>query len=340
MGGIDTLDLGSVTKKLIDAHGVTGNEMAASRVAFELLEPLVDKAEIDWMGNVIGYKFSQKKGAKKLLFDAHIDQIGFLVTGFSPDGFVKFHALGPGEDVLPGSEVTVLTENGPLTGVVGWVPKTPAQTGQEEMPKLRDMFIDLGFSEEEARSKVQVGDCVSFGRDAVDLLGDAIAGKSTDDRVCFVSILRALELLKDTPLNVDVIAVGARARGYADAPDYVIALDVSGAAPLGKGPIIAIGSDSNLKFAERLMEVARAKEIRYVPRSIPTVSGTNAKHYQVAGTGAVTCVVSFPQKYMHTPTEIVRTRDIEAVAKLLAEFAASFDGSLQGGEPHERQTHR
>lgn len=334
------MNLKEVTKSLIDAYGVTGNEYAVAKIACDLLTPLVDRAEVDPLGNVVGYRFSGKTGAKKLLFDAHIDQIGFMVTGFTPDGFVRFHALAP-EDSLPGSELTVLTREGPLTGVVGWVPAPAgAKGGQGEIPRVQDLFIDLGLTEEEAREKIEIGDFISYGCDAIDLLGDAVAGKSTDDRACFVSILHALELLKDRPLDVDIIAVGstkeefdgsgARARGYADAPDYVIALDVSGAASPGAGALISIGSDSSRPLAERLMEVARAKRIPYLPRSIPAVSGTNAKHYQVAGSGAVTCVVSQPQKYMHFPVEIVRMCDVEAIGRLLAEFAVSFDGSLQG----------
>jgi endoglucanase len=335
------LNLIEDTKRLLDAHGVSGNEYGASRFAADLLSPYVDEAGVDPWGNAYGYRYCGKKNAKKILLDAHIDQIGYVVIGFTADGFVRFQSLGTNEDTLVGSELSILTKNGPLKGVVGYVPsfETITKGAENNVPEIKDMFIDLGFNKEEAMESVEIGDFIGFANgDAVELGDGIIMGRSTDDRACFMAIARALEILKDEELDVDVIAIGstreefdgagARARAWASKPEYVIALDVSGFSGLGSGAIIARGPESSAKMADALEEVARAKCIPYVQRSIPEISGTNGKHYQTAAFGAKVCVISLPQKYMHTPSEIVSIGDIENVGSLLASFLRTFNGTL------------
>jgi putative aminopeptidase FrvX len=328
-------------KRLMDAYGVSGNEYEASRTASELLSPYVDESGVDPWGNVWGFRSCSKPHAKIVLLDAHIDQIGFIVTGFTKDGFVRFQTLNAPEDAILGSELAILTRSGPIKGIVGCVPSSEKlRRGKAlEVPELRDMFIDLGLTEAEARERVSVGDFIGFAAgDAISMATGILAARSTDDRICFMSIVRAMELLQQARLEVNVAVVGsvreefdgagARIRAWVDQPDFVIAADVSAYAPLGSGPIIARGADSNARLADLLEETARAKRIPYVRRSIPEVSGTNAKHYQVSARGAVTCVVSQPQKYMHTPTELVSLEDVEHVARLFAEFLRTFTGEL------------
>jgi len=338
-GGI-LLTLKEDTKRLINTFGVSGGEFDVTAVARELLAPYVDKIEVDAWGNLAGYRFSARKGAKKLLLDAHIDQVGYIVTGVTPDGFIRFHTVSAPEDPLPGSELTILTKNGPVTGVAGWLPpeETPVPGRAEIMPDFSRMFIDLGLGEKEARARVSVGDLISFGCDAVDLAGDALAGKSTDGRACFMAIVYAMSLLKDVPLNVDLVVVGstkeefdssgARNRMWRDQPDYVIVLDTSGYATPGVGVVIERGPENDVHMAERLVEMARAKKIPHVIHSDSEDSGTNARYYQTSAGGSVTCLVSLPQKYFHSPVEVVRMGDIESAGKLLAAFVGSFDGAL------------
>lgn len=329
------------TKRLLDAYGVSGNEYGVSKIAAELLIPFVNEAGVDLWGNAYGYRLCGKENAKKVLLDAHLDQIGCIVIGFTSDGFVRIQSLGISEDSLIGSEVAIITKNGPLKGVVGYVPSynTISELAEDQVPEFKDMFIDLGLTKEEAMKAVEIGDFVGFANgDAVELGNGIIGGRSTDARACFMSIVRALELLKDDELDIDVIAVGstreefdgagARARAWASKPEYVIVIDVSAFAPLGSGAIIARGPESNSKLADLLEEVARAKRIPYVSRSIPEVSGTNGKHYQTAVFGAKVCVISQPQRYMHTPTEIISMSDIESVGRLLASFLRTFSGTL------------
>ena len=334
------MNLREQTKKLLNSYGVSGNEAEAARVAAEILRPYVDEVVVDPWNNVAGYKRCGRSGAKQVLLDAHLDQIGYMVQKVMDDGMVKFHSINGPNDILPGSELTILTESGPITGVCGWVPPVYREDPKIEAirPDFDGLFIDTGLTAEEAKEKICVGDLISFGCDAIDLVDDIIAGKSTDDRICFMSLVWAMALLKDDALDVDVVVVGsskeefdgsgARARAWADRPDYAICVDVADRTPLFSGPIITIGGDSNPALAGRLEKTAAASGIPYVTRSVGQVSGTNAKHYQVAAYGTVSCVVSHPQKYMHTPVEIVSFRDTENIGKLLAEFLRGFDGTL------------
>lgn len=338
-------------KKLVNAYGVSGDEFRVAEIAAEILKPYVDKVEIDKLGNVVGYKSCGKPNAKKLMLDAHLDQIGFLVTDITKEGFLRFMAMGVDPRMLLGSELNVIPKNGePIYGVVCSTPPHLQKPGDNKNSvPIYQMLLDVGMPYEMVIEKIEVGDYIAFANDALDLLGDCISGKSMDDRACFMTIIHALELLGDTEIDCDLIIVGstkeevgghgAMARAYIDKPDYAIAIDVGHAktadsTPMdrtqdfGGGPIIGFGANSIPKFARRAVEVARAKEIPYQIEAIPAASGTNAWAIQIVEDGVSTLVISLPLRYMHSPVEMLTLSDVYNVGKLLCEFIKSFDGQL------------
>ena len=338
-------------KRLVNAYGVSGDEFDVAKIAAEILSPLVDKVEIDKLGNVVGYKSCGKPNAKKLMLDAHIDQIGFLVTEITKEGFLRFMGMGVDQRMLIGSELTVLPKGGkPLYGVVSSTPPHVQKPGdQSKAVPISDMVLDIGMPYEMAIKHVQVGDYMAFAGDAIDLLNGCVCGKSMDDRACFMTIVHALELMQDKPFDVDLIIVGstkeevgghgAISRTYLDKPDYAIAIDVGHAktadsGPMdrthefGEGPIVGIGANSIAKFARKMVEVARAKEIPYQVEAIPSHSGTNAWGIQIVEDGVCTLVISLPLRYMHSPVEMLTMSDVYNVGKLLCEFILAFDGNL------------
>ena len=342
------MELKDKIKRLTNAYGVSGDEFRVSKIAAELLEPYVDKVDIDRFGNVTGYKSCGVPGAKKLLLDAHIDQIGFMITEITEEGFLRFLGMGVDQRMLPGSEMVVLTAKGPIPGVVAALPPHLQKPGENKNSiPIADMVVDLGLTAEEAKKRVRVGDYMAFYGDTFELLGGALCGRCMDDRACFCTILHALELLEGKPLAVDLIVCastkeemgghGAQAVSYRENPDYAIAIDVCHArtadAPevpskLGDGPVIAIGSNSRPKFARLAMEVARAKQIPFLPDAAPSHTGTNAWSMQMVREGVCTLVISLPLKYMHSPVEVLRMNDVENVGRLLAELAQAMDGRL------------
>lgn len=348
---MQTLELKDKLKKLVNAYGVSGQEFAVSAIAAELLSPLVDKVDIDGFGNVTGYRSCGIPGAKKLLVDAHLDQIGFLVTQVTDEGFLRFMGMGVDPRMLLGSELTVMTRGGEnLLGIVAAMPPHMQSPGDRSKAlPISEMVVDIGMTGEQAKEKVHVGDYMAFANDAIDLQGDVVCGKSMDDRACFVSILHALELMKNKPLAVDFIVTGttkeelgghgAQTRTYHEKPDYAIAIDVChattpDAAPsdftskFGGGPVISIGTNSVPRFARRVIETARAKQVPFQLNAAPSHTGTNAWSMQHIGEGLPTLVVSLPLKYMHSPVEMLRMADVKNVGRLIAEFALAFNGTL------------
>ena len=336
-------------KKLTNAYGVSGDEFRISKIAAELMAPYCDRVEIDDFGNVLGYRDCGIPGAKTVMLDAHIDQIGFLITEVTDEGFLRFTTVGGVDQrMLLGSELTVLTKKGPILGIVAAIPPHLQKAGDNKKSvPIPEMVVDIGMTGEQAKKVVRVGDYMAFANDALELQGDALCGKAFDDRACLVCLLHAMELLQGKPLAVNVVVSastkeetgfqGGISAGFKVQPDYAIAVDVThartGDAPqvivkLGDGPNVDMGSNSNPKFAKRVIEVARAKQIPHIVTSCPAGSGTNAWPIQMQGQGVTTLVVSLPLKYMHSPVEMLRMSDVKNVGKLLAAFIENFDGRL------------
>ena len=344
------MTLQDMIRRLTGTYGVSGDEHRVSEVAAELMRPLCDRVEVDSSGTVLGWRDCGIPGAKTVLLDAHIDQIGFMVTEVTAEGFLRFTTVGGVDQrMLLGSELTVLTQNhGPLLGIVAAMPPHLQKAGdQKKSVPIPEMVVDTGMTGEQARERIHVGDFMVFANDMMELQGDAICGKAMDDRACLVCILHAMELLRDKELKVNVVVSASTKEetgfngGYANAfkvnPDFAIAVDVTHArtadAPnvipkLGDGADIAMGSNSVPRFARRMMEVARAKEIPFIPTSCGGASGTNAWPMQTQQGGIVTLVVSLPLKYMHSPVELARMSDVKNVGRLLAAFLKDFEGRL------------
>ena len=181
---------------------------AARRIAM-LLERSCDDVEIDPLGNVIGVLRCGKKNAKTVLLDAHIDEIGLIVTGHK-EGFLRFEPLG-GVDfrILPAREVQVCADE-PYFGVITCMPPHLSTAAEMEKAMKKDtLFIDVGLTQEEAQEKIPVGTPVVFASTCAALQNKCITGRALDDRACFCAILRAIEIVKPLKRNVDVVVVGS-----------------------------------------------------------------------------------------------------------------------------------
>lgn len=325
-------------KRLCATPAPSGYEFSAARRIALLLERYLETVEIDALGNVIGLLRCGKKNAKTVLLDAHIDEIGLIVSGHK-DGFLQFEPLG-GVDlrILPGREVQVCADT-PMLGVVTCMPphlQTRAET--EKAIKKDALHIDVGLSQEEALEKAPIGTPIVFAADCVQLQNKCISGRALDDRACFCAILRTLELISNAKRNVDVVVVGsvqeelgcrgARVAGFAINPDYAIAVDVThGNTPdaprsktfeVGGGTVIGIGPNLHPGLTKLLTKLAKEKKIPHQIEVCEGNTGTNAWVLQTVREGIKTGLLSVPLKYMHTPVETLCEKDLEATAKLLA----------------------
>lgn len=325
-------------QRLCATPAPSGYEFEAGRRIALLLERYVDHVEIDPLGNVIGLLRCGKPNAKTVLLDAHIDEIGLIVSGHK-DGFLRFETLG-GVDlrILPAREVQVCTAD-PIFGVVTAMPPHLCTSGEMEKAVKKDaLYIDVGLSQAEAAARIPVGTPVVFASSCAALQNKCITGRALDDRACFCAILRALELLANVKRNVDVVVVGsvqeelgcrgARCAGYTVNPDFAIAVDVThGSTPdspksktfdLGSGTAIGMGPNLHPGLTKLLLKLAQEKKIPHSIEVCEGHTGTNAWVLQTVREGIRTGLLSVPLKYMHTPVETLSEKDLEATAKLLA----------------------
>jgi putative aminopeptidase FrvX len=316
-----------------------------------LLAPYVDEIKTDAMGNLIAVRRCGKPDAKKLMLDAHMDEIGLIVTGHD-EGFLRFSSIGGVDQrMLPAREVKVLTEP-PIFGVIDTLPVHTLT--DEEMEKSIDadkLFIDVGLTQEEAVEKVPLGTPVVYAGGVNELMENILCGKSLDDRSCVSIILKTMEELAGKDLSVDLYCListqeelgtrGATVGAYTVAPDYAIALDVTFAATpdtkkgetmeLRKGAAIGVGPNMHRTLTQQLIDFAKAQEIPYQLEIMGGSTGTDGWPIQVSREGVATLLVSLPIRCMHTPVETMDLADAENIVKLLTGFIPTL-GVDEGGK--------
>ncbi len=329
-----------ILTRLCTLSGPSGFEREVTGAAAELLRPLTDQVYTTRLGSVVGVRRCGRENAPKLLLDAHLDEIGLIVTGHE-EGFLRFSSLG-GVDprMLPDREVVLLTDP-PICGVVACLP--PHVQTAEDMDKalpIKDLCIDVGLSREEAERRIPIGTPATYRGGCMSLGEELLCGKALDDRAGFAVLLDVLEQLRGKELNVDLYVLGstqeethstgAVTAAYEIAPDRCVAVDVTHGDspdasknetfPLGKGPVIGVGPNCAVSMSGYLKALAKQAEIPFQIEVMSASSGTNAWPIQISREGVATAVVSIPERYMHTPVEVVSKRDLEDAAKLLAAF--------------------
>ena len=330
----------TVLGELCALAGPSGFESPVAEAAARLLEGVMDEVCIDKMGSVLGVRRCGKENAPKLLLDAHLDEIGFIITGHE-DGYLRFAPLG-GVDprMLPDRELTILTKP-PVYGVVACLP--PHIQTSSDMDKslpIRELWLDVGMEQEEAEKYIPIGTPAVYRTGCVPLGKKMLCGKALDDRACFAILVDALERLKGEELDVDVYllgstqeethSTGAITTTYGVCPELCVAVDVThGDSPdapkdltfkLGGGPVIGIGPNCTRWMSERLKRCAKELEMDVQLEIMSGHTGTNAWDMQIIREGVATAVLSLPLRYMHTPVETAHLDDMENTAALLAQF--------------------
>ncbi len=322
-------------KELTSAVGVSGAEN-------NIVNLLVDKlssygtVEVDVLNNVYltfgeGYHF---------LLDAHLDEIGFVVKSITDDGFIKVSNVG-GVDrrMLLATEVSIWGDK-EYRGVISTLPPHLQKADDEKKaPSIDDISIDIGLSKQEAEQHISLGDRVTFKRNFTMLLGNQISSSVLDDRAGVCAILLALDELKNADCKVTVMfssqeevgTRGAKVGAYNRNVDEAIVVDVSfGYSPLckksdcgeiGKGPMIGFSPILDKSISNSLVSVSKQNDIPYQIEVMGGGhTGTNADVISISEFGIKTALISIPQKYMHSPIEVVDTTDIENVSKLIVSY--------------------
>jgi endoglucanase len=334
-------------KTLTDPVSIAGSEMSVGEVIKKLLaEGGCEDIFVDNMGNIIGTYKCGKENAPRLMLEAHMDEIGLMVSGISDEGSLLFVPLGGFDDkVLPGSEVTVHTADGDIYGIIGAKPPHLV-TDRSKAVKMADMSVDIGFCKEETEKKVKIGDLISFNTSFTEL-ENSVAGRCFDDRAGICAIIKTLEYVKDLKIECDIICAvsvqeemgmrGARVICESAKPDCAISIDAgfgtsancSEGFDLGSGVIVSVGPNLHPKLNKIIFDAASEYKIEVTTDVENGNTGTNAWEIQVAGVGVPVSLLSFPLRYMHSTYEVIDAGDIEAIAHLCAYVALKFKGGEQ-----------
>lgn len=333
---------------LIRTPSPSGYEEKIQSVVKDYMKDVADEIHVDVHGNLIAA--INPSAPYRVMLAGHCDQIGLIVNYIDAEGFVYVLSLGGWDpQTLVGVRVTIWGRKGPVEGVIGR--KAIHLLTEEErrrVPKVTDLWVDIGAeSKAEAEEYVRVGDAGTIPLDCKELLNNRIAAPATDDKSGVWVVMEALRRINRDKLSVGVFAVstvqeevglrGARTSSYGIDPDLGIAVDVthatdtptidkkiSGEIKLGAGPVIGKGPNMNMKLVDSLLDVASSNEIPCQLAAENRITGTDAASIQVSRSGIATGLISIPNRYMHTPVEIVSWADMDNAANLLARFCESL----------------
>ena len=323
--------------RLCQAPGGSGEEFPASQAALQELAPLAE-TEMDNLGNV--YAHLGKKDAKEhILLDAHIDQIGMVVTGVDENGFLQASSCG-GIDKrqILGSSVVVHGKK-LLAGIVCCTPPH-LQKGEEKLPALDELSIDVGLSRDEVKKIVAPGDRIFSWSKPRRLLGNRIACAALDNRASCAVLVRCAQLLQGEELDCrvtillsggeEVTGLGAATGARRVMPTQAIVADVGFGAqpgvsqrvgqPLGAGPAIGFAPILDREMSLEFCRLADSLSIPWKEDVYGGGTGTNSEGIASTGAGVRTGMFSVPIRYMHSAVETLDAQDVENTARLIAAY--------------------
>ncbi|MFQ3566060.1 MAG: M42 family metallopeptidase [Aggregatilineales bacterium] len=334
-----------ILQRLSEAIGVSGEENAVREIVLEAINDVAEDIRIDPLGSVTCRlpAVAANEPPLRVLLAAHMDEIGFMVTGFDGDGLIRFAPVGTvDERILPGKRVVIGANAVP--GVIAW---TPIHLNKEQsVTKLNSLRIDIGASsKEDAQAKVKRGDRIAFSSRYLELEGGMLRGKAFDDRAgcaLLIDVLRAgpypVEVLAAFTVQEEIGLRGARVVAQALRPDAAFVLEATTAhdvpnptaeaddiieenpaCRVGAGPVLTILDRSiivNPRLLAFLRETAEAASIPYQFKTAPG-GATDAGAIHSAGYGIPTAVVSLPCRYIHSPSAHLHRDDYEHTLQLV-----------------------
>ncbi len=338
-------------RELLETPSPSGFEQNAAKIWRDRVKKYSDKLISDVHGNSIA--ILNPKAKFKFMLAGHIDEIGLMITYIDDNGYIYTSQIG-GMDpaLLIGQRVKILGAKGDVFGVIGR--KAIHQMTPEDRKKkvaMENIWVDIGVdSKEEALKKVAVGDAIVVDVPYRKLCGDKIVSRATDDKAGAFIVAEVIRELSKKKLNICVIGVatvqeeigmrGAITSANSIKPDAGIAIDVNftsdhpetdkkklGEIKLGGGPNLHRGPNMNPIMEKHLFNTAKKLKMNYQISANPRGTGTDANAIQLANGGVATSLISIPNRYMHTPVEVVSLSDLDDIIKLLVNFLANHPAS-------------
>jgi endoglucanase len=338
-------------KALLETPSPSGFEQQIQQVVREQMKPFADELRTDSHGNVFAARFPDGKpeGAPRIMLAGHCDQIGLMVQYIDSDGFLYIQPIGGWDmQILLGQHLTVWGKGGGIHGVVArraiHLLKPEERT---KVPDFTDVWVDIGAkNREEAEGLVRCGDPLTFALGYRPLRNGLAASPAMDDKVGLWVCMEAVRLLHGRHLRAAVYGVstvseeiglrGATTAAYALNPTVGVAVDVThatdtpgndkktqGEIKCGAGPVLYRGPNISPRVFALLEEIATTHNIPVQVRGTPRATGTDANAIQIAREGVATGLLGIPNRYMHSPVEVVHLDDLTNAARLLAEFCAA-----------------
>ncbi|SKA94304.1 endoglucanase [Prosthecobacter debontii] len=337
---------------LLSTPSPTGFEVRGQRKWAQYVGKFADEVESDAYGSAWGTLKGKGKKGKRIMFEAHADEIGYMVKYISKEGFISVDRVG-GSDVATarGRRVDILGDKGTVRGIIGNIAiHIREDRDNEKAPKVHELWVDIGATSagEVSDAGIRVGHPMVYADGVEEIGAHRLVGRALDNRIGGFIIAEVIARLskRKTPLSSSVIAVnavqeeigghGAKMAAHRLMPDVAIVLDVThatdtpsvdvkknGEVKLGGGPSLTHGSANHPEVVKRLMEVAAAQNMLLQHESSSRFTGTDTDVIFNQQHGIPSALVSLPLRYMHSVVEMADLRDIEAVIQLLVSFAES-----------------
>jgi endoglucanase len=340
-------------QRFVDTPSPSGFERPAQEVWREYVSDFADEVTWDVQGNSIGVV--NKGGSPRIMLAGHCDEIGFMVKYVNDDGYIYFAPVG-GVDpaIVPARTVVIHTAKGPVKGVIGRTAiHLQDKDDEKKAPRMHEMWIDIGAKDKKgALKRVAIGDPIVFDMGFWVLDGQFAVARGFDDKMGAFAVAEALRILSgDKKLKAEVHGVasvqeeisfaGAYTSAFSIDPQVAIAVDVGNATDtpsvskekhgeikLGKGPIIGRGSSVSPAVEEMLKKVADKNKVPWQIAAAPRWTGTDADAIFKSRAGVACGLVSVPNRYMHTPVEVIHLGDLENCARLMAAFSSAVTSRM------------
>lgn len=332
-----------ILKTLCLAPSVSGREAGARQALKKCVDELNLEITSDNLGNFIAVL--NPEGSPCVMLEAHLDKIGFIITAIDEKtGFLRIDKVG-GVDarIAPAQRVTVFGKKA-LSGVIVSTPPHLAKGDAKKVTPVNELAIDCGLGYDEIKESVSLGDRAMITAGFYEMGENTVCAPYLDDAAGAAALIRAAEILKEKGFRArvelvfssreEVGGMGARTAAFASDAEYGIAVDVSFAAapgvkeedssPLGSGAMIGVSPVLQKKVSDMLKKAADENGLPYTTEVLGRSTGTDADDIVISKTGKLTGLLSIPIRNMHTPVEIADVRDIESVARLLAEFISKI----------------
>jgi len=335
-------------KTLVRTHAPSGHEASLQRVWLDYVRRFADRSFSDAYGNTVAVL--NPGGSPRIMLAAHADEISMAVNYIDDQGFLSVRKLGGVDPAITRAQrVTIHTRTGPVLGVVGNIAPHLKGGDQSRTPEMHELFIDIGAPDKtEAQRIVRIGDPVTFNTDFEILRGELAVSRVFDNRIGSFAIAETLRLLKSgkAKLQAEICAVsnimeevgclGARQIAYELHPDAALVVDVThatdcpginqqmhGEVRLGGGPTLTHGAGNHVELVERLDAVASVDRIPLQHEAASRTTGTDTDVIFLTRGGIPSALVSLPNRYMHSPVEMIHLGDLEAIPRLMASFCQS-----------------